>query len=87
MKATLTKRPKCLLGMAVYNDEVQLAGWAENTADHAVETVLNYIADTDVVPTTLKEKTDADDTSVKPIQGSALNIKYDGKVVALNSVY
>lgn len=123
----VNKKAEVFTGMGVYNDEVQLAGWAENTGDHAVETVLNYIADTDVEPTTLKEKTgtdalfitslaqnktftivqadnrtmtnddasiegkytysfynDADDTSVKPIQGSALTIRYDGKVVALN---
>lgn len=48
------KKAEVVTGMAVFDDEVQLAGWAEATSDHVVETPLNFFADNDVVPSSMR---------------------------------
>ena len=48
------KKAEVVTGMAVFDDEVQLAGWAEATNGHVVETPLNFFADNDVVPSSMR---------------------------------
>lgn len=48
------KKAEVVTGMAVFDDEVQLAGWAEATSSHVVETPLNFFADNDVVPSSMR---------------------------------
>ena len=48
------KKAEVVTGMAVFDDEVQLAGWAEATSGHVVETPLNFFADNDVVPSSMR---------------------------------
>ena len=48
------KKAEVVTGMAVFDDEVQLAGWAEATSSHVVETPLNFFADNDVVPLSMR---------------------------------
>lgn len=48
------KMAEVVTGMAVFDDEVQLAGWAEATSGHVVETPLNFFADNDVVPSSMR---------------------------------
>ena len=50
----VTKKAEVVTGMAVFDDEVQLAGWAEATSGHVVETPLNFFADNDVVPSSMR---------------------------------
>ena len=50
----VNKKAEVVTGMAVFDDEVQLAGWAEATSDHVVETPLNFFADNDVVPSSMR---------------------------------
>ena len=48
------KKAEVVTGMVVFDDEVQLAGWAEATSGHVVETPLNFFADNDVVPSSMR---------------------------------
>lgn len=48
------KMAEVVTGMAVFDDEVQLKGWAEATSGHVVETPLNFFADNDVVPSSMR---------------------------------
>ena len=48
------KKAEVVTGMAVFDDEVQLTGWAEATSGHVVETPLNFFADNDVVPLSMR---------------------------------
>ena len=50
----VTKKAEVVTGMAVFDDEVQLTGWAEATSGHVVETPLNFFADNDVVPSSMR---------------------------------
>ena len=50
----VNKKAEVVTGMAVFDDEVQLAGWAEATSGHVVETPLNFFADNDVVPSSMR---------------------------------
>lgn len=48
------KKAEVVTGMAVFDDEVHLTGWAEATSGHVVETPLNFFADNDVVPSSMR---------------------------------
>ena len=48
------KKAEVVTGMAVFDDEVHLTGWAEATKGHVVETPLNFFADNDVVPSSMR---------------------------------
>ena len=48
------KKAEVVTGMAVFDDEVQLTGWAEATSGHVVEPPLNFFADNDVVPLSMR---------------------------------
>lgn len=54
------KTAEVVTGMAVYNDEVQLTGWAEQTSGHVVDTPLNFYIDTETVPYEMKVKAGTD---------------------------
>lgn len=54
------KTAEVVTGMAVYNDEVQLTGWAEQTSGHVVDTPLNFYIDTETVPSEMKVKAGTD---------------------------
>lgn len=56
----VNKKAEVVTGMAVYNDEVQLTGWAEQTSGHVVDTPLNFYIDTETVPSEMKVKTGTD---------------------------
>lgn len=56
----VNKKAEVVTGMAVFNDEVQLTGWAEQTSGHVVETPLNFYIDTETVPTEMKVEAGAD---------------------------
>lgn len=47
-------------GMAVYNDEIHLTGWAEQSKNHFVDTPLNFYIDTETVHTEMKVEVGAD---------------------------
>ena len=50
----VNKKAEVVTGMVVFNDEVQLTGWAEQTSGHVVDTPLNFYIDTEAVPTEMK---------------------------------
>lgn len=52
----VNKKAEVVTGMAVYNDEVQLTGWAEQTNGHVVDTPLNFYIDTENVPSKMNVK-------------------------------
>ena len=52
----VNKKAEVVTGMAVYNDEVQLTGWAEQTSGHVVDTPLNFYIDTENVPSKMNVK-------------------------------
>lgn len=54
------KTAEVVTGMAVYNDEVQLTGWAEQTSGHVVDTPLNFYIDIETVPSEMKVKAGTD---------------------------
>lgn len=56
----VNKKAEVVTGMAVFNDEVQLTGWAEQTSGHVVDTPLNFYIDTEAVPTEMKLNAGAD---------------------------
>ncbi|MCI7118750.1 MAG: T9SS type A sorting domain-containing protein [Prevotella sp.] len=56
----VNKKAEVVTGMAVFNGEVQLTGWAEQTSGHVVETPLNFYIDTETVPTEMKVEAGAD---------------------------
>lgn len=56
----VNKKAEVVTGMAVYNDEVQLTGWAEQTSGHVVDTPLNFYIDTETVPSEMKVKAGTD---------------------------
>ena len=49
-------KAEVVTAMAVFDDEVQLAGWTEATSGHVVDKCLNFFIDTDVTPTTMETK-------------------------------
>ena len=56
----VNKKAEVVTGMVVFNDEVQLTGWAEQTSGHVVDTPLNFYIDTEAVPTEMKLNAGAD---------------------------
>ena len=56
----VNKKAEVVTGMVVFNDEVQLTGWAEQTSGHVVDTPLNFYIDTEAVPTVMKLNAGAD---------------------------
>ena len=56
----VNKKAEVVTGMAVYNDEVQLTGWAEQTSGHVVDTPLNFYIDTETVPSKMNVKAGTD---------------------------
>ena len=56
----VNKKAEVVTGMVVFNDEVQLTGWAEQTSGHVVDTPLNFYIDTETVPTEMKLNAGAD---------------------------
>lgn len=56
----VNKKAEVVTGMAVFNGEVQLTGWAEQTSGHVVDTPLNFYIDTETVPTEMKVEAGAD---------------------------
>ena len=56
----VNKKAEVVTGMAVYNDEIHLTGWAEQSNGHVVETPLNFYIDTETVPTEMKVEAGAD---------------------------
>lgn len=56
----VNKKAEVVTGMAVFNGEVQLTGWAEQSNGHVVETPLNFYIDTETVPTEMKVEAGAD---------------------------
>ena len=46
--------------MAVFNGDVQLTGWAEQTSGHVVDTPLNFYIDIETVPSEMKVETGTD---------------------------
>ncbi|WP_308263773.1 T9SS type A sorting domain-containing protein [Prevotella sp.] len=56
----VNKKAEVVTGMAVYNDKVQLTGWAEQTSGHVVDTPLNFYIDTETVPSKMNVKAGTD---------------------------
>ena len=55
-------KAEVVTAMAVFDDEVQLAGWTEATNSHKIDKCLNFFIDTDVTPTAMETKA-GDDAS------------------------
>lgn len=56
----VNKKAEVVTGMAVFNGDVQLTGWAEQTSGHVVDTPLNFYIDIETVPSEMKVKTGTD---------------------------
>lgn len=56
----VNKKAEVVTGMAVFNGDVQLTGWAEQTSGQVVDTPLNFYIDIETVPSEMKVKTGAD---------------------------
>lgn len=53
----VNKKAEVVTGMAVFNGDVQLTGWAEQTSGHVVDTPLNFYVDIETVPSEMKVET------------------------------
>lgn len=56
----VNKKAEVVTGMAVFNGDVQLTGWAEQTSGHVVDTPLNFYIDIETVPSEMKVETGTD---------------------------
>ena len=52
----VNKNAEIVSGMTVYDDKVQIVGWAEATRTHAVETPLNFTINTTSTPSDMNKK-------------------------------
>ena len=56
----VNKKAEVVTGMAVFNGDVQLTGWAEQTSGHVVDTPLNFYIDIETVPSEMKVEAGTD---------------------------
>lgn len=56
----VNKKAEVVTGMAVFNGDVQLTGWTEQTSGHIVDTPLNFYIDIETVPSEMKVEAGTD---------------------------